>query len=403
LKLFNRNKKKDPKNLTWRDVLAFSAIGNLFGIDESRHLSSSAVYACVKVISEGIAQIPMFVYHKNDKVREVAVDHKSHWMLHHKPSDIQTPYELKEWIMLNLLLNGNAYLYKVMVNGQVAELQPLDFSAVRVEAPLNLKKPNYYVRQKDGSERKVHTSRMWHIKGQSFDNVTGVSPLSYHRETVGLDVIAKEHAATTFSNAAKPAGIIKHPGNFKDPEARRKFGEAFKEAVTGKNAYGTIVLEDGMEYQPISISAKDSQYIEGRSFGRTEIAAIFGVPPHLVGDLTNANYSNIVEESLRYVVKTLGPWISRIEQSATLSLLTEDEIKKGYYVKFKVDALLRGDMDTRSKVYATYIQNGVMNPNEVRALEEMNPRDGGDEYLALANLMDNEEPKSNEESNKDDE
>ena len=192
--------------------------------------------------------------------------------------------------------------------------------------------------------------------GLGFDGLVGYSPIAMAKNAIGLSIATEEYGARFFANGATPGGILEFPGTVKNPESIR---ESWNKGFSGNNAHKVAILEEGMKYTPISISPEQAQFLETRKFQIDEIARIFRVPPHMVGDLEKSSFSNIEQQSLEFVKYTLEPWIIRWEQSLNRALLSETE-KSDYFVKFNVDGLLRGDYQSRMNGYAIARQNGWM-------------------------------------------
>jgi len=226
-----------------------------------------------------------------------------------------------------------------------------------------------------------------HIPGLGFDGLVGYSPIAMAKNAIGMAIACEEYGAKFFANGAAPSGVLEHPGTIKDPA---KVREAWMSQFGGSgNAGKTAILEEGMKYTPISINPQEAQFLETRKFQINEIARIFRVPPHMVGDLEKSSFSNIENMSREFVVYTLTPWLCRWEESLARSLFTPDE-KKGYFVRFNVDGLLRGDFAGRMQGYSTGIQNGFYCPNDIRQLEDLNlipEEEGGFKFMVNGNLV----------------
>ena len=230
-------------------------------------------------------------------------------------------------------------------------------------------------------------SDVLHIPGLGFDGLVGYSPIAMAKNAIGMAIACEEYGAKFFANGAAPGGVLEHPGTIKDPQRVR---ESWQSTFGGSgNANKIAVLEEGMKYTPIGISPEQAQFLETRKFQINEIARIFRVPPHMVGDLEKSSFSNIEQQSLEFVKYTLDPWVVRWEQSITRSLLTTSE-KKEYFVKFNLEGLLRGDYQSRMAGYATARQNGWMSANDIRELENLDripTEEGGDLYLINGNML----------------
>jgi HK97 family phage portal protein len=251
----------------------------------------------------------------------------------------------------------------------------------------------YYTYQRSQEEGKesgtvtLSTRDVLHIPGLGFDGLVGYSPIAMAKNAIGLAIATEEYGAKFFANGAAPSGVLEHPGTIKDPARLR---ENWNATFGGSANSGKVaVLEEGMKYTPISISPEQAQFLETRKFQINEIARIFRVPPHMVGDLEKSSFSNIEQQSLEFVKYTLDPWIIRWEQSLNRALLNVDE-KKVYFFKFNVEGLLRGDYQSRMQGYATARQNGWMSANDIRELENLDKipaESGGDLYLVNGNML----------------
>ena len=359
-------------------------------------MQTSAVYACVRVISESVASLPLHVYKYNgDGGKEKAIDHPLYRLLHDEPNGEMTAYSFFEVALTHLLLWGNFYA-QIIRNGkgEVVGLYPLMPDRMKVDRDEN--KHLYYeytVSSDDPPTNKDATvvlepEDVLHIPGLSFDGLVGYSPIAMAKQSIGLSIAAEEFGSKFYANSAVPSGILEHPGILKDPS---KVRESWMNTFGGSaNSNKVAVLEEGMKYTPISINPSEAQFLDTRKFQVVEICRIFRVPPHMVSSLEGATYSNIEQQSLEYVQYTLRPWLTRLEQAMFRRLFTEEE-KKTYFIKFNADALLRGDYQSRMNGYATGINNGFLCPNDVRTLEDLDliPDElGGNKYMCNGNMID---------------
>ena len=382
-------------------------------VDEESALKISTVYACVKVISETIASLPLNLLKElTNGDSEKAKQHPLYTILKDVPNSEMSSFTFREMLMTNLLLWGNAYaLIKRNKNGEITELYPLKSKNMVVERDMTTNAIKYTYTNNRGITKTYSPKQIFHIPAFSFDGIIGVSPITYAREAMGLALATEEFGARFFGNGARPGGVLEHPGVLKDPE---KLRESWNKVYQGTaNSHKVAVLEEGMKYHEIGMSPEDSQFLQTRSFQIAEICRIFRVPPHMVGDLSRSTFSNIEHQSIDFVVHTIRPWLVRWEQAITRALLSEEE-RTIYYAKFNVDGLMRGDFVTRMNGYAIARQNGWMSANEIRALENMNkiPADqGGDLYLLNGNMIsamdagtggvNNEQKEVNDEPNTD--
>ena len=385
-----------PKNRTSGSAYSFFMGGSTSGkrVNERTSMQMTAVYSCVRILSEAVAGLPLHLYQYTDNgSKEKAVEHPLYFLLHDEPNPEMTSLVFRETLMTHLLLWGNAYA-QIIRNGkgEIMALYPLMPDRMTVDRDEKGRLYYEYMVSSDdvptikGSTIKLPPSEVLHIPGLGFDGLVGYSPIAMAKNAIGMAIACEEYGAKFFANGAQPSGVLEHPGTIKDPSRVR---ESWTQTFGGsQNANKVAVLEEGMKYTPISISPEQAQFLETRKFQINEIARIFRVPPHMVGDLEKSSFSNIEQQSLEFVKYTLDPWVSRWEQSIVRSLLTTEE-KKQYFVKFNVDGLLRGDYQSRMNGYAIGRQNGWMSANDIRELENLDriPEElGGDLYLINGNM-----------------
>lgn len=375
----------------WSFLFGATASGKR--VDERTAMQTTAVYACVRVLAEAVAGLPLHLYRRRDDGgKEKALEHPLYRILHDEPNPEMTSFIFRETLMSHLLLWGNAYA-QVIRNGrgEVVGLYPLLPDRMEVDRD---KAGNVVYRYTPSDEARFRgatvtlpPTQVLHVPGLGFDGLVGYSPIAMAKQAIGLSMAAEEYAASYLRNGANPSGVLEHPGTLKDPSRVR---DSWQGAFGGSANSGKVaVLEEGMKYQPISLSPEASQLIQTRKFQIDEIARIFRVPPHMVGDLEKSSFSNIEQQALEFVKYSLGPWVTRWEQSIHRCLLTEAE-KPSLFVKFNVEGLLRGDYASRMSGYATARQNGWMSANDIRELEDMDriaPQDGGDVYLVNGNMI----------------
>ena len=364
-------------------------------VNERTAMQMTAVYAAVRILAEGVASLPLHVYRRGENGdRSKAEDMNLFYLLHDKPNPEMTSFIFREALMCHLLLFGNAYA-QVLRNGrgEVAALYPLLPNKMSVERDEKGQLFYRYIRNDNeppsmqGNTVILMPSEVLHIPGLGFDGLVGYSPISMTKNAIGLGLAAEEYGSRFFANGAAPAGVLEHPGVIKDVS---KLRESWNETFGGsRNAGKVAILEEGLHFNPISMSPQDSQLLETRQFQLTEIARIFRIPPHMLGDLSKATFSNIEHESLEFVKYTLTPWICRWESSLTDALLSREEQKK-YEIRFNVDGLLRGDYKSRMEGYAVGINNGFLCPNDVRRLEgfDLIPEEkGGNSFLVQGAMI----------------
>lgn len=357
-------------------------------VDELRAMQTSAVYACVKILAETVASLPLHLYKKGkDGKNEQAEQHPLFCCLYESPNEEMTSFEFRETMMTSVLLWGNAYARIIRKKGHVSELWYLKPQNMTVERDSVTHRIKYTYSDDVTNQTVVYRpDQVFHLKGLSLDGVKGISPISQAREAVGLALATEEYGAKFFGNGARPGGVLEHPGILKDPERLR---ESWNKVYQGtRNSHKVAVLEEGLKYHSIGIAPEDAQFLETRKYQVNEICRIFRVPPHLVGDLERATFSNIEHQSIEFVQHTIRPWLVRWEQEISRSLLNESE-RLLYFARFNVDGLLRGDYKSRMEGYAIGRQNGWLSINDIRRLEDMSlvsADKGGDEYLVNGNM-----------------
>lgn len=355
-------------------------------------IASTAVWACVRVIAESVATLPLNVYSRSGESRQKEDGHPIQIIVHDRPNDKQTSVEFREQMLYHLLLYGNAYIYKdLWPSGRVRNLVLLrpDRVSVRVDdsASESFPKLAYVVDTSKQGQRIYSESDILHIRGISSDGLVGISPIQTHRETIGVELAEREFAGRFFGNAARPSGILKVAGKL-NPDAASRLKQSWESAHRGLDqAHRVAVLEEGIEWQALTIPLVDAQFLEQRRFSVEEIARIFRVPLHLIGELSRATFSNIEHQAIDFVTHTLRPWCVRTEQALNKGLFFPSE-QGTFYVEHVVDALLRGDIQSRYNAYAIARQNGWLSANDVRKLENMNAIEGGDIYLSPLNMVD---------------
>ena len=386
-----------PQNRTPGSSYSFFMGGTTSGkaVTERSAMQMTAVYSCVRILAEAIAGLPVHLYkYKPDGGKEKAIDHPLYLLLHDEPNPEMSSFVFRETLMTHLLLWGNAYA-QVIRNGknEVVALYPLMPNKMTVDRDEHGQLYYEYQRSNDeaptskGSTVILKPTDVLHIPGLGFDGLVGYSPIAMAKNAIGMAIACEEYGAKFFANGAAPGGVLEHPGTIKDPQRVR---ESWQSTFGGSgNSNKIAVLEEGMKYTPIGISPEQAQFLETRKFQINEIARIFRVPPHMVGDLEKSSFSNIEQQSLEFVKYTLDPWVIRWEQSIQRTLLTPEE-KKLYYVKFNVEGLLRGDYQSRMNGYAIGRQNGWMSANDIRELENLDripAEEGGDLYLINGNML----------------
>ncbi|KWZ74441.1 MAG: phage portal protein [Winkia neuii] len=372
----------------------FGATSSGRPVTERSAMQMTAVYSCVRILAEAIAGLPLHVYrYKDGGGKEKALDHPLYPLLHDEPNPEMTSFVFRETLMTHLLLWGNAFA-QVIRNGrdEIIGLYPLMPNRMTVGRDEAGRLYYEYQRTWDEPTGRFETVTLQardvlHIPGLGFDGLVGYSPIAMAKNAIGLAQATEDYGASFFANGAAPGGVLEHPGTIKDPVRVR---ESWQSTFGGaRNGNKIAVLEEGMKYTPISVSPEQAQFLETRKFQINEIARIFRIPPHMIGDLEKSSFSNIEQQSLEFVKYTLDPWVIRFEQAITKTLLTPRE-KPGVYVKFNLEGLLRGDYESRMNGYAVARQNGWMSANDIRELENLDRisiEAGGDLYLVNGNML----------------
>jgi len=389
---------KDPSDELVDSLLgAPSNSGQYVTPDNS--LRVTAVYSCVRVLSETRAALPLNLYKRLENGdREIATDNILQEKLHFLPNDEMTSFDLGSNQMVSLLLRGNSFNEVARDRaGRVQEIVPINPDHVEVGRSKSTGKLTYEVH--NGDVRTINKDRMWRITGMGTNGLIGLSPISLHRESIGLSMALEEHGARLFSNGAAPGGVLSYTGRLDDP-AKKLLKDKFNQNHQGtKNSHKVAILPVEVKWSQLGLSSEDAQYLESRKFQRNEIASIYGVPPHMVGDLENATFSNIENLSIQFLIYSLLPWLKRIEQSIYRDLLTVDE-RKVYFAEHNVEGLLRGDLKARSEFYRTLFNLGSISIDELRRLENMNKVDGegGDKHWLQTSMapIDNRPDYNNE-------
>lgn len=369
-------------------------------VNERTAMQTTAVYACVRILAEAVASLPLHVYeYQDDGGKKLVHDHPLYYLLHDEPNPEMTSFVFRETLMSHLLIWGNAYAQIIRDGaGRVLGLYPL--LPDKMEVQRDDKGNIYYVYSRNSDENptfkeygniKLKAEDVLHIPGLGFDGLIGYSPIAMAKNAVGMTLACEEYGASFFANGANPGGVLEHPGVLKDPSKVRESWNSVYRGVN--NAHKIAVLEEGMKYQQIGIPPEEAQFLETRKFQINEIARLYRIPPHMVGDLDKSSFSNIEQQSLEFVKYTLDPWVIRWEQSLQRSLLLPGE-KGKYFIKLNVDGLLRGDYQSRMNGYEVGRQNGWFSANDIREMENMNPipdEEGGNLYLingAMTKLAD---------------
>ena len=376
---------RSPYGEFWFEPVS-ARTGSGMRVSPDSALRLAAVYACVRILAETMASLPLVVYQRRaDGGKDKVTDHWLYRLMAKRPNRYQNPFEWREMLQGHLALRGNAY-NQIITNprGEIIELMPIHPDRVKIEL-LPSGEYRYRVTDRSGTEVILPRGEVWHLRGLSSDGLMGMSPIELARENLGMALAAQDYGARFFANDAKPTGgWIEFPGTFKDNEAKKVFRESYQQAQSGANRGKVLVLENGMKFHEVGVTNKDAQFLELRKFQITDIARLFRVPPHMIADLERATFSNIEQQSLEFVMHTMTPWAERWEASIESELLLEgDDIE----IEFDFANLMRGDAASRSSYYQSGIQNGWLTRNEARIAENLNPIDGLDQPLRPLNMV----------------
>jgi HK97 family phage portal protein len=357
-------------------------------VSPQRSIQLTAVWASVRILSEGLASLPLPIYKRLSRGKERDVNHPLYRVLHDQANPLMTSFMWRETMMGHCCTWGNCFSEIESDNaGRIKALWPLrpDQTKMRwVDGKL------YYVttlpESQGGGRVGLPAERVLHIRGLSSDGMLGYSPIREARNALGLAAATEEFGSRFFGNGAKAGGVLEHPGSLSD-DAHTRLKSSWNEMHQGlDNSHRVAILEEGMKYNQIGIPPEDAQFLQTRKFQVSEIARIFLIPPHRLADLERATFSNIEQMSLEFVIYTLRPWLVRWEQELLRCLFTETE-KKTHFAEFNVDAMLRGDTQSRYQAYHQAWQDGWLTWNEIREKENLNPIDGGDTHYVPLNMI----------------
>lgn len=362
-------------------------------VNEKTAMTYSAFWACVRAIAKPVASLPLHLYERMDDGRRRATDHPLYRLLNSRPNPEMTGLSFRDVMTTYLLTWGNAYAeIEYGPNGYPVALWPLPPNRVRLDRDETTRSIRYWVSVPDKGEIPLRPEQVFHLVGPGGDGLVGKSVVQLFRESIGMGLSVQEYGARFFGSGGKPGGVLKHPGKLKDKEQIERLRNQWNEIHEGlEKVHRIAILEEGMEYQQIGIPPEDAQFLQTRAFQRQEMAAIFQVPLHKIGDLERATFSNIEHQGMEFYTDTLLYWLSLWEQTIHWKIIPEFEQDR-YYAEFMIDALLRGDQQSRYQAYAIARQWGWLSANDVRRMENMDPiGPAGDVYWAPLNMINAEE------------
>ena len=361
-----------------------SAVG--LAINPDTAMRSAAVYSCVNVLAQDIASLPLITYRRLERGKERAPEHRLYAILHDAPNPEMTAYELRACLVSHMLLWGNAYAEIERSDAGINALWPLrpDRMTPTRDDGGNLV---YDYRLPNGQPKRFQFVQIMHWRDLSSNGIIGLSPIAQNAESVGLDLATRQYGARFFGNDSRPGGILSTPGKLSDDSAK-KMKDRWESAHRGlTNSQRIAVLEEGLSFTAIGVPPEEAQFLETRKYGRSEIAGIFRVPPHKIGDLERATFSNITESDTDYVKSAIRPRCVQIEQAIQRDLFAISDGKRSLFAEHLVDGLMRGDPVSRWTAYTQGLDRGVYCINDVLEMENMNAIKGGDVHLVPMNMQ----------------
>ncbi|TPE21316.1 phage portal protein [Clostridium perfringens] len=361
-----------------------------FSISGKKALKENTVYICTKIRAESIGKLSLKVY----KEREEYKEHELYYLLKYKPNPLMNSINFWKCIEAQRTLKGNAYAYiERNKKGQVTGIYPIDSDNVTKVIDDNnflssLSKVWYIVIDNKGIKHKLYSDEILHFIGDiTLDGLIGIAPLEYLKCTVENGRATQEFVNKFFKNGLSTKGVIQYVGDL-DEKAKRTFRKEFESMSNGlENAHSVSLLPLGYQFQPLSLSMADAQFLENSKLTKREIAAAFGMKSYHLNDLERATFNNLTEQQKDFYITTLQPSLTNYEQEMQDKLFSQYETLKDVRVEFNVDTILRSDIKTRYESYRIGIQSGFLSPNEVRKKENLPAKEGGDELLANGNMI----------------
>jgi len=398
-KLEKREEESDTSNLTTPNKWLINLIGGNEtysgeNVDTATAMNIAAVYACVRILSNHVAMLPLQLFQETRGKKKRIQNHPISKLIETRPNPYMTPFQFKQTMESHRQLYGNAYAEiewsKTGYPKALWILNPLTTKVVmEKDSHGNLKRYLIQTTLVNGKVVNLPYTSVLHIRGLSTNGITGKSPIDVARETIGIQIAGQKFTGKFYANGTMSSGVLKVPQSLK-PEAKAIIRQEWEKFNNGlDNSHRVAILDAGLDYQSLGIKQCDAQYIETQKFSIAEIARIFNVPPHMLADLERATFSNIEQQSLEFVRDTLSPLLISWEQELQYQLFTEDEIDtKRYYFKFNLNSLLRGDSTNRAAYYKEMINLGIYSINEVRELEDKDKIKNGDKHYMSLNYID---------------
>jgi len=361
-------------------------------VNSKTALKHTTVYTCNQAIADPLAAVTLSIMERDRYDKKKAYTHPLFQLLRNSPNPYNTSFEWRQMIVTDVNMRGNHYSQIVRNGlGQIVGLYPLIADNMEVKLRTNGKLA-YIYKTTEGKQVALKQEEVLHIKGlPDQSGLVGLNPIEYNRNAIKLSRTTEQFGINFFENGANGSGVLEHPQTLSE-EAYERLRSSFEEKYQGlTNSGKPIILEEGLKYTRLSLSNEDSQFLDTRKFQKSEIAALFKVPPYMLGDMEKSTFNNMEQMATNFVMNTLMPWAVKIEQAMWKALLTEDE-KERYFFRFNLNTLMRGDFKTRTEGYRTMINSGIMTPNEARALEDMNSMGvKGDNHYMQMNMATLEE------------
>jgi len=365
-------------------------------ISGTKSLKEITVYTCIKILSETLGKLPLKIYQDSGGIRK-ATDHYLYHLLKLRPNPYMSAADFWKCLEVQRNIRGNSYAWMDISSsgrnaGNILGIYPLDSSKMQIYVDdiglLSSKNSVWYVyTDKKGNQYKINSNELWHFKGMTIDGIAGLSAIEMLRNSIENAKAAGNFLNNSYKNGMQTAGIINYVGDL-SPAAENKFRDKFEQMSSGlKNANRISLLPIGYKYEPMALKLTDAQFLENTRLTLQQLTAAFGIKPHQVNDQTKTSYASASEANREFHTDTLLSILTGYEQEITYKSFLDSELNKGTYAKFNADVILRGDIKTRYDAYAVGIQNGFKKPNEIRAMEEDMPADGGDQLIVNGNYI----------------
>lgn len=390
-RLFDRKSVTMTSEMLLSDLIAQGG-GTKAGVTVTpkQALQASTAMACGRVVGLGMAQVPFKLMLEKDGRRRSATEHPLYELLYLRPNDWMTSFDLRVMIGLHLMFCGQAFIWKNTVRGSIAELLPIEPGMMEVKREgWELR---YFMTLQNGARQEIPASEMWHIRGPSWNGWMGLEPVRLAREAIGLGLAAEAHGARMFANGLATTGIL-HSESVINPDQRTALRESIEKAQGGGNKWKMMLTWGGLKYTPAQSTNEEAQFLETRKFQVEEQCRAMGVMPIMVYASDKAQtYASAEAMFKAHLVHTMGPWYTCLEQSAAVNLLSPKERKDGHYFRFTVNALMHASAKDKADYLTKMFNVGALNPNEIRAMDELDPYMGGDTYRVPMNTEDPANP-----------